>query len=411
MTASGRLYLDYAATTPVDPAVVDAVARTLASGPGNPSSDHEAGRCAAATVESARGRVAGLIGGRAAEIVWTSGATEADALAILGGARQQRARGRGDHVVTLATAHRAVLAPCAELEAEGFRVTRLAPDRDGALPPERLAEAVTERTCLITLLHVNNETGVCHDIAAMGHIARRVGALLHVDASQSAGRLPIDVGALPVDLLSLSAHKLYGPQGVGALWVRSRPRVRLKPLFSGGGQENGLRGGTLAVHQIVGMGEAFRLACERFQADDSSLRALSARLRRGLAGIPGLVLNGRADGAPHIVNVSPLGVHGESLAALLDADLCVSAGSACSSHDREPSHVLRAMGRPDALAAAAVRLSLGRGVTERMIDAAVERLAAAVQTLRAVSPLWREIAAGSAPELVYGVDGPLGRVA
>jgi cysteine desulfurase len=400
---SPSLYFDYAATTPVAPEVAAAMCDCLTARPllGNPSSDHAPGRRAAARVEAARAAVAEFIGADASEIVWTSGATEADNLAVIGAARQQRARGRGHHVITVATEHRAVLAAAERLEADGFRVTRLPVASDGTLDPEAVDAALEPETVLVSVMHVNNETGVVQDIRSIGERVRARGALFHVDAAQSVGRLPLDVRDLPVDLVSLSAHKLYGPAGVGALYVRARPRVRLQPLVVGGGQEQGRRGGTLAVHQLVGIGEAFRLAGLRRQQDLEHLQQLRARLLRGLARIDGLVLNGRADGAPHIVNVAVPGVHGAALRAELDG-IAYSAGSACASRQARPSHVLRAMGVPDALAAAALRLSLGRETGERDVDHLVQRLAAAVERLRALSPVWRELEQGRSLESIYG---------
>lgn len=390
------LYLDYAATTPLDPTVATAMAAWLtADAPfANPTSVHGPGRFVAAAVEAARAEVAALIGADPQEIVWTSGATEADNLALIGAARWRRERGRGDHIVTLRTEHQAVLAACAALEAEGFRITRVTPAPDGRLDPDALAEVLDADTALVSIMHVNNETGVVQDLAAIAERVKAAGALLHVDAAQSAGRLALDVRRLPIDLLSLSAHKCYGPKGVGALYVRRRPRVRLQPLLVGGGQEGGLRSGTVPVHQVVGMGAAYRVAGQRQVADHVRLMELRERLRGGLATLDGIVLNGRADGCPHILNVSFAGVHGEALAAEL-ADLAVSSGSACSSSSGSASHVLRAMGRPDALAHSAVRFSLGRPTTERDIDRAVDIVTAAVKRLRAFSPLWREYCAGA----------------
>ncbi len=399
------LYFDYAATTPVAPEVAAGMCGCLAAGSrlANPSSDHEPGRAAATRVEVARGQVAGLIGANPAEIVWASGATEADNLAILGAPRQRAAHGRGDHVITVATEHRAVLAAVDRLEAEGFRVTRLPVSRDGRVEAQALATALTPGTALVSVMHVNNETGVIQDIAELGHMARAAGAWFHVDAAQSAGRLPLDVGSLPVDLLSLSAHKIYGPPGVGALYVRSHPRVRLQPLLLGGGQEDGRRSGTVPLHQVVGMGEACRLAAARLTSDAAHLASLRERLWRGLAEIGGVVLNGRRDGAPHVLNVSLLGVHGEALRTELDGVAC-SAGSACASDAGTPSHVLRAMGLPDPLAHAALRLSMGRDTTEQAVARLVEELGRAATRLRAFSPLWRELCAGRAVASVYDLS-------
>ncbi|WP_435100550.1 cysteine desulfurase family protein [Arhodomonas sp. AD133] len=406
MARSEPLYLDYAATTPPDPLVVEAMQVWLRGRPGNPASRHADGRRAAAAVARARGDVAGLIGAQPEEIVWTSGATESNNLALLGAARHQRARGRGDHVVTLATEHRAVLAPCEALEADGFSVTRVMPAADGSVAPADVADALTDRTVLVSLAPVNNETGVIVDVAGIAERVKAGGALLHLDAAQAAGRVPLDVTTLPVDLMSLSAHKCYGPQGVGALYVRSRPRVRLMPLLHGGGQEGGLRPGSVPVHQVVGMGEACRLAGERRVADMTALASLRDHLLAGLAEIGGVVLNGRRDGSPHVVNISLLGVQGEALISLL-GDLAVSAGSACSAAARRPSHVLRAMGRPDALAHASLRVSLGRGVDVADVGEAVGRIRAAVAHLRRFSPVWRRLAAGESVASVYATATPL----
>lgn len=412
--ADGRIgvtiNLDHGATTPVDAAVIERMAEALRDGPGNPSSDHVPGRRAAAALERARGEVADLVGASPEAIVFTSGATEANNLAIIGAARHERAAGRGDRIITSAVEHRAVLEPCARLEAEGFRVTRLAPEPDGRIAPERLEAALGDDVALVSLMHVNNETGAVNDIAVLGAAVRAAGARFHVDAAQSAAWYPLDVDALGVDLLSLSAHKLYGPPGAGALFVRRRPRVRLQALILGGGQEGGLRGGTVAVHQAVGFGHACALAAARRNADALRVARLRLRLLDGLAAAGGLVLNGpQTHGAPHLLNVSPLGVHGEALRMDLDR-LAVSSGSACSSHDRGVSHVLRALGRPDALAGAALRFGLGRETTERDVDAAVEEVTQVLRRLRLISPVWRKLEAGASAEAVYASRVPLPRV-
>ncbi|WP_440997308.1 cysteine desulfurase family protein [Arhodomonas sp. SL1] len=407
MAAESGPYLDYAATTPLDPGVLAAMRPWLEGLAANPSSDHPPGRHAAAAVSTARVRVAAFLNAAPEEIVWTSGATEADNLAVLGAARHQYGRGRGDHVVVAATEHRAVLSACEALEREGLSVTRVRPDADGTIDPAAVADALSERTLLASVAAVNNETGVTADLDAIAAAVKARGALFHVDAAQAAGRVALDVQRLPVDLLSLSAHKCYGPQGVGALYVRRRPRrVRLAPLLHGGGQEGGLRPGTVPVAQVVGMGAAFARLAEEARADERHLRALRARLEQRLAGIGGIVRNGRADGSPHILNIAVLGVHGEALAAAL-GDLAVSAGSACSAGSPGPSHVLRAMGRPDPIAHASLRLSLGRMVTAAEVDEAVARLAAAARRLRAFSPLWRRLSAGEPAEAVYATATPL----
>ncbi|MFB4205133.1 Cysteine desulfurase IscS [wastewater metagenome] len=406
MTDPGPVYLDYAATTPLDPAVLAAMRPWLEGLAGNPASAHAVGRHAAAAVAQARARVAGALGASADEIVWTSGATEADNLAIKGAARHQHARGRGDHLVTLATEHRAVLASCEALEREGFTVTRVPPESDGGVSAGALAAALTARTVLVSVSAVNNETGVIPDLAAIAERVKGHGALLHVDAAQALGRVSLDVSGLPADLVSLSAHKCYGPQGVGALYVRRRPRVRLMPLLHGGGQEGGLRPGTVPVAQVVGMGAAVARCVRNAARDGRHLEALRGRLLAGLAEIGGVILNGRRDGSPHIVNVSFPGVHGAALAGLLDG-LAVSAGSACAAAVPAPSHVLRAMGRPDALAHASLRLSLGGPTTAGEVDRAVAVIGAAVGHLRGFSPVWQRLAAGETIQSVYGTRTPL----
>lgn len=408
MTDDAPIYLDYAATTPVDSVVAERMAAFLTADGcfANPASVHGPGRAAAAVVETARAQVAALIGAEPAEIVWTSGATEANNLAIQGAARLARERGRGDHLVTVRSEHRAVLAAVAALEAEGFRITYLTPAPDGLVDPASVAVALTERTALVSVMQVNNETGVVQNLDAIAAVVKTAGALLHVDAAQGAGRLALDVRELPVDLLSLASHKLYGPKGVGALYVRRRPRVRLRPLLHGGGHEGGLRSGTVPVHQVVAMGAAFELAARRREHDLEHLLRLHRRLREGLFALGGVVLNGRLDGCPHILNVGFAGVHGDALAAGLDG-LAVSTGSACSAARPQPSHVLRAMGRPDALAHASLRLSLGRGSTEHEVDDAVQRIGEVVTRLRAFSPLWREYGQGRTLGEIYDSGVPL----
>jgi cysteine desulfurase len=378
------LYFDHAATAALDPRVRAAMDECLGDGPGNASATHARGRAARARVEAARAEVAALIGAPPASIVFTSGATESDNLAILGAARAAVARGR--HLVTSRTEHRAVLDACRSLEREGHAVTLLVPGVDGLHDPGRIAAALGPATTLVSLMLVNNETGVWEDVAAVAALCRRHGALLHVDAAQAAGRVPVDVGALDVDLMSLSAHKIHGPQGVGALYVRRAPRPALVPLAVGGGQEGGLRPGTLPVHQIVGMGVAFRLAAEEGAAEQARLRALRDRLWAGVATLPGILLNGHPERrAPHILNFSVEGVDGESLLFAL-GDLVVSSGAACSAESGEPSYVLRALGRPDPLAQASMRLSLGRPSTATDVDAAVLAIRRAVGHLRALAP-------------------------
>lgn len=405
------IYLDYAAATPVDPEVARVMANYLTEDGifANPASDHAPGRKAAEALAVARLRVAALIGAEPGEIVFTSGATEANNLAIAGAARWRRAHGRGQRIVTARTEHKSVLGTCAALAAEGFDVCYLDVDSEGLLDPAALDAVVDDNTALVSVMHVNNETGVVQNLAALAARVKALGALLHVDAVQSIGRLPLDVRALPVDLLSLSAHKLYGPKGVGALYIRQHPRVRLYPLLHGGGQEAGLRPGTVPVHQAVGMGVAYELAAQRGEADVLRLRALRQRLCESLAALGGVVLNGGEDGAAHILNVSFVGVQGEALAYELQAaDLAVASGSACTTvSSRSPSHVLQAMGRPQALAHAAVRFSLGRSTTEREIDTAVERIRHRLQPLRTLSPLWRDWCRGRSLQALYETITPL----
>ncbi|EAR21191.1 cysteine desulfurase family protein [Nitrococcus mobilis] len=406
------IYLDYAATTPVDPEVVRAMANYL-SGDGvfaNPASEHAPGQQAAEALAVARLRVAALVGAEPGEIVFTSGATEANNLAIAGAARWRRRHGRGQRIVTVRTEHKSVLETCTALAAEGFAVSYLDVGADGRLDPAALDAVLDDDTALVSVMHVNNETGVVQDLAALATRVKAVGALLHVDAVQSIGGEPLDVRALPVDLVSLSAHKLYGPKGVGALYIRQRPRVRLCPLLHGGGQEAGLRPGTVPVHQAVGMGVACELAAQRRASDALWLKGLHQRLRESLAALGGVVLNGREDGAAHILNVSFVGIQGETLAYELQAaDLAVASGSACTAalSNRAPSHVLQAMGRPAALAHAAVRFSLGRSITGHEIDTAVERIRCRLQSLRRFSPLWRDWCRGRSLQALYETATPL----
>jgi len=376
------LYFDHAATTPLDRRVRAAMLECLDAPPGNPSATHAAGRAARERVEAARAEVAALIGAPPAAIVFTSGATEADNLAILGVGRAAPGR----HLVTLRTEHRAVLDPCRRLEREGHRLTLLTPDREGRIDPAAVGAALTASTALVSVMLVNNETGVLQDIPAIAAECRRRDVLLHVDAAQAAGRVPLDVAALDADLVSLSAHKIHGPAGVGALYVRREPRPALQPLMAGGGQEGGLRPGTLPVHQLVGMGTAFRLARELGVAEAAALAGLRERLWAALAGLPGCHLNGHATArAPHILNVSFEGVDGEALLASL-GELTVASGAACGAESGEPSYVLRALGRDDALAQASLRFSFGRGQTAAEVDAAAARVRAAVLRLRALAP-------------------------
>lgn len=390
MPCVDRIYLDYAATTPVDSRVAALLGRYLTVDGvfGNASSStHAFGRQAAQAVETARAQVASLIKADPGDLIWTSGATEANNLALFGAMRASIRKGR--HLITAKTEHKAVLDVCRRLERDGCTVTYLDPDPDGRMPLERIAVALRPDTVLVSLMHVNNETGVCHDVAAVGALTRQHGVLLHVDAAQSVGKLPIDLQCWPVDLLSLSAHKLYGPKGIGALYVRQHPvRVRLEPLLYGGGQERGRRAGTLPTHQIVAMGEALRLAGEEMAVEQARIRGLRDRLWQALAALDQVTLNGHATQCvAGILNVSFAGITAEALLAAVP-ELAVSTGSACTSAGNEPSHVLRAMGVDAVRARSAVRFSLGRFTTAVDIDRVARQVTAAVQRLRDLSPLW-----------------------
>ncbi len=382
------IYLDHAATTPLDPQVREAMLPWLddAVGYGNPASDHALGRRAWAAVEHARAQVAALVGAMPAEIIWTSGATESNNLAIKG-ALEFRGHA-GAHLVTSRIEHKSVVDTCRHLEARGVRVTWLVPEANGTIGVEQVLAAVRPETVLVSLMWVNNETGAINPIHELAPHLRERGVLLHVDAVQAAGKLPIDLDTTPIDLLSLSAHKLHGPKGIGALFVRKRPRARLAPQIHGGGHEQGMRSGTLATHQIVGMGCACALAAQRLATDAPHLAALREQLWQRLRVLPGVYRNGDpAHSAPHILNLSFEGVEGESLRARL-GDLAISSGSACSSATREPSYVLRALGRDDELAGASLRFSVGRTTTPQDIDRAAARVLAEVGALRALSPRW-----------------------
>jgi cysteine desulfurase len=381
------IYLDYAATTPVDPRVADAMIECLRpSGPqGNPSSaGHEYGRRARGLVEKARAQVAAAIGARPECIIWTSGATESDNLAVFGVARFNADRGR--HLVSSKTEHKAVLDPLKQLEREGFEVTWLKPEPDGIVRPEQVRAALRADTQLVSLMHVNNEIGVVQDIAAIGAICRERGIAFHVDAAQSAGKLPLNVEAMNVDLLSLTAHKIYGPKGIGALYVRRKPPLGIKPMIYGGGQEQGLRSGTLATHQIVGMGLAFEIAERERQQDVERIGALRDKLWAGISSIGDVELNGHPhDRVAGMLNVSFRGIEGESLQFAL-RELAVSAGSACSSASEEASYVLRALGRSDQLAQSSLRFSLGRFTTPEQVETAIAAVKREVTRLRSFSP-------------------------
>jgi cysteine desulfurase len=380
------VYMDYAATTPVDPRVAHRMSGCLLveGNFGNPASRaHVYGWRAEESVEEARAQVAGLLNADPREIVWTSGATESDNLAIKGLAEGATRR----HIVTSSAEHKAVLDTCRYLEGRGFAVTYLVPDPSGVIEPDQVAAALRPDTLLVSVMHVNNETGVVNDIAAIGAVCREAGVLMHSDAAQSAGKLPIDVRAMPVDLLSLSAHKMYGPKGMGALYVRRAPPVRLQAQMHGGGHERGMRSGTLATHQIVGMGEASAIMAREMTAENARIARLRDRLLGYLLQIPGARLNGDpARRSPGIINVGFAGVDGETLLLALD-DLAVSTGSACTSTSIEPSHVLRAMGVPDAIAHASLRFSLGRYSTEAEVDHVGRRVADVVGGLSGMRPV------------------------
>jgi cysteine desulfurase len=385
VSGAGPVYLDYAASAPVDPRVTEAMAGALAQLPANPSSVHASGRRAREAVECARAQVAGLLGAPPASIVFTSGATESDNLAVLGAARAGRARGR--HLVTSRTEHRAVLDACRRLEREGFEVSWLRPGGDGRILAEQVAEVLRPDTILVSVMHANNETGVLNDVAAIGALCRARGVLLHVDAAQSAGRVDLDVEALGADLVALTGHKLGGPKGIGALYVRRLPRPPLEPLLYGGGQEGGLRPGTLPTHQAVGFGLACELARAALPTEAPRVRALREDLWQRLAGLGHVERNGAAEpSVPGILNVFFAGIEGESLLLELEASVEASSGSACSSASAEPSYVLRALGRSDAAAQASLRLSLGRFTTVGEVARAGAAIAAGVERLRALAP-------------------------
>lgn len=377
------IYLDYAATTPVDPDVAARMMEclTLEGNFGNPASrSHLIGWKAEEAVEEARRHVADLVHCDPREIVWTSGATESDNLAIKGAAHAHR--DRGSHIITSVIEHKAVLDSCLQLEREGFEITRLRPDSTGIITPAALQAALRPDTILVTLMHVNNEIGSVNDIAAIGALTRARGVLFHVDAAQSAGKIPIDLSALQVDLMSFSAHKVYGPKGVGALYVCRSPRAVIEAQIHGGGHERGMRSGTLATHQLVGMGEAFRLAGLKMAEESQRLRALRAQLLKGLEALDGVSLNGHPQhNVPGIVNLAFAHVDGESLLLSL-RELAVSSGSACTSATMEPSYVLRGLGLNDDLAQGSLRISLGRYTTAQDIETAVDCLCRVVTALR-----------------------------
>jgi cysteine desulfurase len=389
MNISIPIYMDYSATTPVDERVAEKMCTYLTRQGqfGNPASrSHKFGWEADDAVSEARGQVAALINADPREIVWTSGATESNNLAIKGIAHFYKKQGR--HVVTLKTEHKAVLDCCRQLEREGYEVTYLDPEPNGLLDPAKLEAALRDDTILVSIMHVNNEIGVIQDIAAIGELCRSRKIFFHVDAAQSAGKLPIDLQELKVDLMSFSAHKIYGPKGIGALYVRRKPRVRLEAQMHGGGHERGMRSGTLPTHQIVGMGEAFRIAREVMGEEEARIRTLRDRLWDGLNGMEEVYLNGDYDQrVPGNLNVSFNFVEGESLIMALN-DMAVSSGSACTSSSLEPSYVLRALGRNDELAHSSIRFTIGRYTTEEEVDYIIGRIREKVGKLRDLSPLW-----------------------
>ncbi len=381
------IYMDYSATTPCDPRVVDAMIPWLREHFGNPSSrSHAWGWEAEAAVEKARAQVAALIGADPREIVWTSGATESNNLAIKGAAHFYQSKGK--HIITVKTEHKAVLDTCRELERQGFEVSYLDVQDDGLVSMEAFAAAIRPDTIVASVMFVNNEIGVVQNVAALGALCRSKGVIFHVDAAQAPGRVAIDLGELPIDLMSLTAHKVYGPKGIGALFVRRKPRVRLEAQMHGGGHERGMRSGTLPTHQIVGMGEAYRIAQEEMAAETVRIRALHDRLVAGLRGIEQVFINGHeTQRIPHNLNMSFNFVEGESLMMGIKG-LAVSSGSACTSASLEPSYVLRALGRSDELAHSSLRMTLGRFSTQADVDFAVQTIRENVARLRELSPLW-----------------------
>ena len=387
------IYFDYSATTPVDPRVVDKMIPFLRDAFGNPASrSHAYGWHAEEAVEQAREDVAALVGCDAKELVWTSGATESINLAVKGAARFYHERGK--HLITLKTEHKATLDTMRELEREGFEVSYLDVQDDGLLDLDRFKDSLRSDTVLVSVMLVNNEIGVIQDIETIGSICRERGIIFHVDAAQATGKLPIDLNQLPVDLMSFSAHKTYGPKGVGALHVQRKPRIRLEAQIHGGGHERGMRSGTLPTHQIVGMGEAFRLARLEMPLENDRIRMLRDRLWRGISALEEVYVNGHMDRrVPHNLNVSFNYVEGESLIMAIK-DIAVSSGSACTSASLEPSYVLRALGRSDELAHSSIRFSVGRFTSEEEVDFAVKTIQTKVAKLREMSPLWEMVKEG-----------------
>lgn len=389
------IYLDYAATTPVDPRVARKMAECLTNEGtfGNPASrSHVFGWQSEKLIEVAREQVANLVNADPREIIWTSGATESDNLAIKGAAHFYQKKGK--HLITLKTEHKAVLDTMRQLEREGYEVSYMEPLPSGLLDLAELKATIRDDTLLVSVMHVNNEIGVIQDIAAIGRLCREHGVVFHVDAAQSAGKVPIDLESLPVDLMSFSSHKIYGPKGIGALYVQRKPRIRLEAQMHGGGHERGMRSGTLATHQIVGMGEAFRIAKEEMAKDNERITQLRERLLTGIEDIPEVYINGDLEQrVAGILNVSFNYIEGESLIMALK-DLAVSSGSACTSASLEPSYVLRALGRDDELAHSSIRFSIGRYTTNEEIDYAIEKIRTAVEKLRELSPLWEMVQDG-----------------
>ena len=389
MTNKSTIYLDYASTTPVDPRVASKMMQYLTPDGefGNPASrSHRYGWKADVAVEEARSHVANLVNCDPREIVWTSGATEADNLAVKGVARFYKSK--GNHIITSKIEHKAVLDPCRQLEREGFEVTYLEPDEGGIIHPKQVKEAIKKNTILVSLMHINNELGTLNDLNAIGEITREAGAFFHVDAAQSTGKVEIDLSTLPVDLMSFSAHKTYGPKGIGALFVRRKPRVRIEALIHGGGHERGMRSGTLAPHQIAGMGEAFRIAKEEMKDDHAKVKAFHKKFLDEAMKIEHAYVNGDLNNkVPNILNISFNFVEGESLIMGLK-DIAVSSGSACTSASLEPSYVLRALGRKDELAHSSIRFSFGRFTNNEEVENTLSILHNVVDRLRELSPLW-----------------------
>jgi len=381
------IYMDYSATTPIDPRVVDKMIPYLREQFGNPASrSHQYGWDAERAVEEARENVAKLVNCDPREIIWTSGATESDNLALKGAAHFYKSKGK--HIITVKTEHKAVLDTCRELEREGFEVTYLDVKDDGLLDLDKFQAAIRPDTILVSVMSVNNEIGVVQDIAAIGEITRAKGIIFHVDAAQATGKIEIDLQKLKVDLMSFSAHKTYGPKGIGALFVRRKPRIRIEAQMHGGGHERGMRSGTLATHQIVGMGEAFRIAREEMATENERIRMLRDRLLKGLSEMEETYVNGDMEKrVPHNLNISFNFVEGESLIMAVK-DVAVSSGSACTSASLEPSYVLRALGRNDELAHSSIRFTVGRFTTEQDVDYVINLLKTKISKLRDLSPLW-----------------------